>query len=78
MATRRTMFVSISPELLAFAERLRASGCYGNLSGVVRTALRQMEERELDFQAHRDKRAKSAPDEFEHRSSERERVAPHV
>ena len=72
------MSVSITPELLAFAERLRASGRYGNLSEVVRTALRQMEERELDFQAHRDKRAKSTPDELGHRSSERERVAPHA
>lgn len=78
MATRRTMSVSISPELLAFAEGLRASGRYGNFSEVVRTALRQMEERELDFQAHRDKRAIDPSRVVGHRPSERERVAPHV
>ena len=72
------MSVSISPELLAFAERLRASGRYGNLSEVVRTALRQMEERELDFQAHRDKRAINPSSEIKHRPRERKRVTPHV
>lgn len=78
MATRRTMSVSISPELLAFAEGLRGSGRHGNPSEVVRTALRQTEGREPGFQAHRDKRAIGPSIEIGHRPSEQDRVAPHV
>ena len=78
MATRRTMSISISPELVAFAERLRASGRYGNLSEVVRTALRQMEERELDFQAHRDKRTVDVSARGGSQTGEQDQVAPHV
>ena len=78
MATRRTLSISISPELLGFAERLLASGRYGNLSEVVRTALRQMEERELDFQAHRDKRAIDPPAEVGLQGGERDQANAYV
>lgn len=54
MPVRKSVTISLSPELLAVAERLLASGRYGNMSEVMRTALRLLEERELDFQAHRD------------------------
>ena len=78
MATRRTLSISISPDLLSFAERLLASGRYGNLSEVVRTALRQMEERELDFQAHRDKRVVDLPSQTEPRPGGQDLVASNV
>lgn len=77
MATRKTMSVSISPELVAFAESLRASGRYSNISEVVRTALRQMEERELDFQAHRDKRDTHRLEEVD-QAGEQVKGASHV
>ncbi|WP_336486906.1 type II toxin-antitoxin system ParD family antitoxin [Methylobacterium nigriterrae] len=61
MPLRKSVTISLSPELLAVAERLLASGRYGNMSEVMRTALRLLEERELAFRAHRD--ATPAPGE---------------
>lgn len=52
MTSRRSVSISLSPELHAVAERLLASGRYGNFSEVVRAALRLLDERELDFQEH--------------------------
>lgn len=52
MATRLTVSVSLSPELHAVAERMLASGRYGNLSEVFRAALRLLDERERSFQLH--------------------------
>lgn len=63
MPIRKSVTISLSPELLAVAERLLASGRFGNISEVMRTALRQLEERELDFQAHRETRAAAPSDE---------------
>ncbi|MGC5780258.1 type II toxin-antitoxin system ParD family antitoxin [Methylobacterium sp. NFXW15] len=54
MATRLTVSVSLSPELHAVAERMLASGRYGNLSEVFRAALRLLDERERGFQLHCD------------------------
>ena len=54
MSTRRSVTISLSPELQAVAEGLLATGRYGNISDVMRTALRFFEERELDFQACKD------------------------
>jgi antitoxin ParD1/3/4 len=54
MPTRKSVTISLSPELLAVAEGLLATGRYGNISDVMRTALRFLEERELDYQAYRD------------------------
>jgi len=51
---RRSVSISLSPELQAVAEGLLATGRYGNISDVMRTALRLLEERELAFQAHKD------------------------
>ena len=48
------MTIPLSPELQAVAEGLLATGRYGNISDVMRTALRFLEERELTFQAHKD------------------------
>ena len=50
MPVRKSVTISLSPELLAVAERLLASGRYNNISEVMRTALRLLEERELGFQ----------------------------
>lgn len=61
MPVRKSVTISLSPELLAVAEQLLASGRYGNMSEVMRTALRPLEERELAFKAHRETR--SAPGE---------------
>ncbi|MDR7040288.1 antitoxin ParD1/3/4 [Methylobacterium sp. BE186] len=61
MPLRKSVTISLSPELLAVAERLLASGRYGNMSEVMRTALRLLEERELAFLAHRE--GASAPGE---------------
>ena len=49
MPVRRSVTVSLSPELLTFAGR------YGNANEVGRTALRQLEERELEFLSHRER-----------------------
>ncbi len=54
MPIRRTVSISLSPEMQAVAERLRDTGRYGNISDVIRAALRLLEERELDFQVYRD------------------------
>lgn len=53
MAARRSVTISLSPELHAVAERLLSSGRYGNFSEVVRAALRLLDERENDYRDHR-------------------------
>ena len=53
MSIRRSISISLSPELQAVAEGLLATGRYGNISDVMRAALRLLEERETDFRAHR-------------------------
>ena len=53
MPIRRSVSISLSPELPAVAEGLLATGRYGNISDVMRTALRFLEERELGFHAHK-------------------------
>lgn len=54
MPVRRSVTISLSPELLAVAERLLAAGRSGNMSEVMRTALRLLEECEVAFQAYRE------------------------
>ncbi|WCS24205.1 type II toxin-antitoxin system ParD family antitoxin [Methylobacterium sp. NMS14P] len=54
MAVRKSVSISLSPELHAVAERMLASGRYGNFSEVVRAALRLLDERERAFQTHND------------------------
>lgn len=72
MAHRKTVSISISPELHAVAERLLASGRYGNFSEVIRAALRLLDERERAFESvcAIDTTAASASDSSAH---ERER-----
>jgi len=53
VAQRKNVSISLSPELHAVAERMLASGRYGNFSEVVRAALRLLDERELAFEGHR-------------------------
>ena len=53
MAARRSVTISLSPELHAVAERLLASGRYGNFSEVIRAALRLLDERENGYRDHR-------------------------
>jgi len=53
MSHRKNVSISLSPELHAVAERMLASGRYGNFSEVVRAGLR-LDEREIGFQACRD------------------------
>lgn len=53
MSVRKSVSISLSPELHATAERMLVSGRYGNFSEVVRAGLRLLEEREVGFQAHR-------------------------
>ncbi len=60
MPIRRTVSISLSPEMQAVAERLRDTGRYGNISDVMRAALRLLEERELDFQVYRNARLAAA------------------
>ncbi len=55
MITRKCVTISLGSELHAVAERLLASGRYGNLSEVMRAAVRLLDERELRFAEHRDK-----------------------
>jgi antitoxin ParD1/3/4 len=47
MATRTTLNVSLPVELGAFVQGLVSSGRYASASEVVRTALRLLQEREL-------------------------------
>ena len=54
MPVRRSVTISLSPELLAVVERLLASGRYGNMGEVMRAALRLLEERAAAFQAYRE------------------------
>ena len=56
MPTRRTVSISLSPEMQAVAGRLRDTGRYGNISDVMRAALRLLKERELDFRTYRNAR----------------------
>ena len=53
MSIRKTLNVFITPGLYAFIAGLLGSGRYGNVSEVVRAALRLLEERELRFDEHR-------------------------
>lgn len=53
MSVRKSVSISLSPELQGVVERMLASGRYGNFSEVVRAALRLLDERELEFEAHR-------------------------
>ena len=54
MPIRRSVTISLRPELLAVAERLPASGRFGNLSEVMHTVRRRAEEREQNIEAHHD------------------------
>lgn len=49
MSRRKNVSISLSAELHAVAERMLASGRYGNFSEVVRAALRLLDERERDY-----------------------------
>jgi antitoxin ParD1/3/4 len=49
MAVRKTMTVSLTPELRAFVQERLRSGRYGNASEVVRAALRVLGEHEPDL-----------------------------
>ena len=62
MPVRKSVTVSLSPELLAVAEGLLATGRHGTISDVMRAALRTLEQRERDFRAYRDsKKARLRP-----------------
>ncbi|UIY45680.1 MULTISPECIES: type II toxin-antitoxin system ParD family antitoxin [Methylobacterium] len=52
MSVRKSVSISLSPELHAVVERMLASGRYGNFSEVVRAALRLLDEREQQFAEH--------------------------
>jgi len=52
MSVRKSVSISLSPELHAVVERMLASGRYGNFSEVVRAALRLLDEREQQFTEH--------------------------
>lgn len=52
MAVRKSVSISLSPELHAVAERMLTSGRFGNFSEVVRAALRLLDEREQAFRVH--------------------------
>lgn len=62
MVARKSVSVSLSPELHAVAERLLASGRYSNFSEVVRAGLRLLDERESDFEEHWLRRTDLQPD----------------
>ena len=53
MSARKTLNVFITPGLHAFIAGRLGSGRYGNVSEIVRAALRLLEERELQFDEHR-------------------------
>lgn len=57
MPIRKSVTISLSPELLEVAEGLVAAGRFGTVSDVMRTGLRLLEEREHDFRAHRSARS---------------------
>ena len=57
MPVRKSVTISLSPELLDVAEGLVAGGRYGNVSEVMRTGLRLLQEREHDYDAHRSVRS---------------------
>ena len=60
MAVRKSVSISLSPELHAVAERMLTSGRYGNFSEVVRAALRLLDEREQAFRVHDEGRMSEA------------------
>lgn len=54
MPVRKNVSISFSLEMYAVAERMLASGRYGNFSEVVRAGPRLLDERERAFPAHSD------------------------
>ena len=53
MIARKSLNVTVTPELHGFIASALESGRYGNVSEVVRAALRLLEERETNFHDHR-------------------------
>jgi antitoxin ParD1/3/4 len=53
MIARKTLNVTVTPELQRFIGSALDSGRYGNVSEVVRAALRLLEERETDYLGYR-------------------------
>ncbi|MGW8280232.1 type II toxin-antitoxin system ParD family antitoxin [Sphingomonas aurantiaca] len=53
MIARKSLNVTVTPELHGFIATALESGRYGNVSEVVRAALRLLEERETDFHRYR-------------------------
>ncbi|MDN4633631.1 type II toxin-antitoxin system ParD family antitoxin [Sphingomonas sp. PsM26] len=53
MIARKSLNVTVTPELHGFIAAALDSGRYGNVSEVVRAALRLLEERETDFHRYR-------------------------
>jgi antitoxin ParD1/3/4 len=67
MPIRKSISISLSPELQAVAEGLMISGRYGNISDVMRAALRLLEERELEFVAFKAAKAAAPRAQAEHK-----------
>lgn len=63
MPTRRTVPVSLSPEMQAVAGRLRDTGRHGDIGDVTRAAPRLPGEREPDVRVRRDVRLAAAEQE---------------